>query len=265
MNKRVAILVIASARRPVYVHYIETYWASVIRRTNAELPHISVFLLFEHDVELGRFSHLANNIIQDPTADYDRYCAAEHQTLIVPGILLKTVYALELLQHRYDVFFRTNLSSMLKLSAFDRHVQAKDDLCYSSASVWEDALRQQLEHIGQVGPEQSIKSLAELDGYEGNSFATGSGFFLNQAEARSLVERKERIRYDIVDDVSVGLMFPRCDVLPGFSHIARRDQEMSDLTAGILKSKAAHIRLQHFTLEKARALWDEIGEHEVWE
>lgn len=132
--KRVTILVIASTKQPVNVHYIETCWASVIRRTNADLPHISVFLLFEHHVELDRFSHLANNIIQDPTTDYERFCAAEHQTPSVLGILLKTVYALELLQNRYDVFFRTNLSSMLKLSAFDRFVQARDDLRYSRLS-----------------------------------------------------------------------------------------------------------------------------------
>ncbi len=39
---------------------------------------------------------------------------------------------------------------------------------------------------------------------------------------------------------------------------------MPDLTPGILKSKAVHFRLQHFGLEKAGVLWDEIGEHDVW-
>ena len=262
--KRVAILVIASTRLPVYVHYIETYWTSVIRRTNADLPHLSVFLLFEHDVELGRFGHLENNIIQDPTTDYDRFCPAEHQTPIVPGILLKTVYALELLQNRYDLFFRTNLSSMLKLSAFDRWVQGQKELRYSSPFVWVDALRQQLEQLGQIGPERSIGSLDELENYEGNSFGSGCGFFLNQSEARSLVSRKDRLRFEIADDVSIGLMFPSCDVLPGFTHIARREQELSDLTAGILDTKAVHVRLQHLSLEKARALWDELGDHEFW-
>ena len=88
---------------------------------------------------------------------------------------------------------------------------------------------------------------------------------MNQAaEARSLVERKDRIRFDIVEDVSVGLMFPRCEVLPGFTHIARDEEEMPDPTAGILNSEAIHIRLQHLAPERARALWEEIGEHEVW-
>ena len=63
---------------------------------------------------------------------------------------------------------------------------------------------------------------------------------------------------------SVGLMFPSCDVLPGFTHIAKREQELSDLTAGILNTKSIHVRLQDLPLEKAQALWDEIGEHEIW-
>ena len=87
---------------------------------------------------------------------------------------------------------------------------------------------------------------------------------MNQSEARALVSRKDRLRFDIADDVSVGLMFPFCDVLPGFTHIAREEQELSDLIAGILNTKAVHVRLQHFSLEKARALWGELGEHEIW-
>ena len=257
-----AILIIASTRSPVYVHYIETYWARVIRRTNVDHPHVGVFLLFEHDVELDRFSHLANNVIQDPTADYDRFCPTEHQMPGTPGILLKTVYALELLQNRYDVFFRTNLSSMLKLSAFDRFVQAKDDLRYSSPSV--GTLRKQLVQEGLVGPKRRIRSLDELDGYEGNSFGTGAGYFLSRAEAKSLVERKEHLRFDLVDDISVGLMFPLCECLPGFTKVVRANQETSDLKAEILKSQSIHFKLASFSPEQAGALWDEIGEHEVW-
>ncbi|MEL7060299.1 MAG: hypothetical protein AAGN46_09775 [Acidobacteriota bacterium] len=261
--KRVAILVIASTRSPLYRHYIETFWTRLIRRTNAEFAHVGVFLLFEHDADIDGLEPLANNIIQDPTSDVDRVCPPEHQTLIVPGILLKTIYALELLQNRYDVFFRTNLSSMLKLSAFDRFVQGHD-LRYSSAFVWVDALRQQLEHIGQIGPGRSVESLEELKGYEGNSFASGSGYFLNQAEAKLLIDQKDRIRFDLVDDVSIGLMFPSCDVLPGFAHIARREQSMAERHADILENRAVHVRLQHLELDQAVALWNALGDHELW-
>ncbi|MEM7587715.1 MAG: hypothetical protein AAF560_30285 [Acidobacteriota bacterium] len=79
--KRIAILVIASTRQPVYLHYLKTYWTRLIRRTNAELPHLSVFLLFEHDAELDGLGHLSHNILQDPTSDYGRFCPEEHQTL----------------------------------------------------------------------------------------------------------------------------------------------------------------------------------------
>ncbi|MEM1182083.1 MAG: hypothetical protein AAGM22_27290 [Acidobacteriota bacterium] len=263
-QKRVAILVIASTRSPLYVHYLETYWSSVIRWTNAVYPHISVFLLFEHDVELDRFGGLENHIIQDPTSDYDRHCDPARQTPGIPGILLKTIFALDLLQDRYDVFFRTNLSSMLKLSAFDRFVQEKNDLRYSSAFVWVDALRQQLEQTGQVGPNKRLKTLDELRSYTGNSFASGSGYFLNRSEAKSLLERRDRIRFDLADDISVGLMFRECELLPRFSFIGRRDRTVAELSAGILEHPAVHIRLQHLELTTAKSLWDDLGDHEMW-
>lgn len=262
--KRIAILVIAATNQPVYLHYIKNYWKELVAYTNAEKTHIDVFLLFENATDIDHFSDLEDNIIQDPLSDLDSLCRKEYQTPGIPGILSKTMHALELLQDRYDVFFRTNLSSIIKLTAFDQFVQAKASICYSGAFVWTDSLRQDLLDHGRIGPDQSINSLTDLDDFEGNTFISGSGYFLNASEAESLVRRKTRIRYDIVDDVSVGLMLSKHEHIPGFSLVISPDLPMHNMIASIGGCNACHIRLQHFPLETAVALWKELRQIEIW-
>jgi len=256
--KKIAILVIAATNQPVYIHYIRTHWSEIIRYTNTNTPHIDVFLLFEHDTDISEFQHLEGNIIQDPNADPGLLCPPDYHTRIIPGILGKTIHALELLQGRYDVFFRTNLSSFIDVPAFDRFVQCKNAIGYSGAFVWTDALRDDLLRHNRVGPGKSIKSLSELDEYPGNSFASGCGYFLNREEAQSLVSRKKQIRFDIIDDVSVGLMFDKCEVLSGFSLIVKPQEPPSQIVSRMKKSNAPHIRLEHFPLDKVGALWEEL-------
>jgi len=262
--KKIAILVIAATNQPVYIHYIQTYWSELIRNTNAEKSNIDVFLLFEYGTNLREFEHLEENIIQDQNIDFSLLCDPEYQTLIIPGILSKTIYALEQLQDEYDVFFRTNLSSVIKIPAFQNFVQNKADICYSGAFVWVDALRQDLLHHNRIGADKSIKSMSELDKYQGNTFISGSNYFLNAKEAKSLVKRKRDIRYDIVDDVSVGLMLSRHEVLPGFSLIVSPDKSVEDSINTIRQSNVCHIRLERFPLDCAQALWKELKISDIW-
>lgn len=262
--KRIAVLVIAATHQPVYRHYIETHWTETIRCAGSEKLHIDVFLLFENAVDISGFEHLRDNIIRDPNSDLSALCDKRNNGRGIPGILSKTIYALELLGGGYDVFFRTNLSSIIKLSAFDRFVQAKSAICYSGAFVWVDALRRDLLLHDRVGPGKSIESLSELDEYEGNTFVSGSGFFLNAEEAEILVRRKDELRYDIVDDVAVGLMLSRHEVLPRFTQVVRPGGPVSGMVEAIRKTSACHIRLQHFPLTTARELWTALRGCEVW-
>jgi hypothetical protein len=262
--KRIAILVIAATTQPVYVHYIKTYWTELIRHLKAAKPHIDVFLLFEHDTDLDEFSHLAENIIQDRNSDQEALCSSEFHNSCVPGILSKTMHAFELLQDRYDVFYRTNLSSLIRVPYFDQFVQGRSHIGYSGSWVWTDALREGLELHGRIGPDKSIKSLAELDAYPGNTFISGSGYFLNAAEVKSLVQRKHKIRYDIIDDVAIGLMFSDYELLPDFSVAVFPQDSITEIKSRIRRSSAAHVRLQHFPLDRARDLWEHIESGQLW-
>ena len=262
--RKIAILVIAAVNQPLYVHYIKTYWTELIRYANASLPNIDVYLLLENGTPMDEFRDIRYNIIQDEQSDLSQLCDAKFHTQIIPGVLSKTIYALELLQDRYDVFFRTNLSSLIAISRFDRFVQSLDSIGYSGAWAWVDGLREDLLLHNRIGPDKSIKTLAELDGFEGNTFISGAGYFLGSEEARSLVRRKELIRYDIVDDVAVGLMFGQHETLRDFATIIKPDKSADEILDVLRKSTACHFRLQHFPLSLAEALWSRLQDEPVW-
>ena len=262
--KKIAILVIAAVNQPVYISYIRNYWTSVIQHTNAHTPHIDVFLLLENGTPMREFEAILPNVIVDPNSELDELCPRQFQQLGMPGILSKTIHALDVLKDEYDVFFRTNLSSFIKIAAFDQFIQSKKKIIYSGAWVWADGLRNDLIHHDKIGPTKSIKDLTELDRYDGNTFISGAGYFLNSSEARSLVKRKELIRYDIVDDVSVGLMFSHHEMLPGFARIVTPELSAGEIADLIRASNACHIRLQRFPVLLAEELWLHLRHQAVW-
>jgi len=263
--KKIAILVIAATNQPVYIHYIKTYWTSLIRHLGTTRPHIDVFLLFENSTDLQPFDDLRKHIIQDPRSDFTTLCDPRFQNLIIPGILNKTIHAFELLQDHYDVFFRTNLSSMIRLPYFDQLVQDKPDIRYSGGFVWANSLRENLETNQRIGPDSNIRSLSELDVYPGNTFISGCGYLISAAEVKSLVQRKDEIRYDIVDDVSVGLMLAEHEYLPGFSIAVSPQESIAEIKSRIRASNAPHVRLTRFPLEKAQSLWQHIQNGQLWQ
>lgn len=262
--KRIAVLVIAATHQPLYRHYIYTYWTKLIEYTNAQKPHIDVFLLFEHDMDASGLEHLERNIIVDPNGDLAKLCNPEYHEPGLPGILSKTMYSLELLQDNYDVFFRTNLSSVIRTSAFDRYVQDKNPIIYSGSIVWVNALTDNLLQYDRVGPDRSVKSLSQLDEYCGKTFVSGSAYFMNTREVKSLLEDKSRLRYDLPDDVAVGLMMPNHEVLTDFSVTITADTPVADSIEVIKQSRACHIRVEHFPLHVALALWEEFRCLEIW-
>jgi hypothetical protein len=153
---------------------------------------------------------------------------------------------------------------MVMLSNFDRFVQSSADIGYSGQLVWNDALRASLVAHGLVGPDRSVTDLSELDGYPGNSFISGSGYLLSADDAKSLVERRDRLRYDLPDDVAVGLMFEQHRQLTGFSEVIEPDCSISQMLDRVESTPAAHLRLQHFPVHRAKALWRHVHDRRLW-
>lgn len=262
--KRIAILAIAATNQPLYRHYIASYWTDLIRHVAANVPHIDVYLLNEHGRSTAVFDHIADSVIEDPDPDVSRLVSQQFRTEHSPGILSKTIHAFDVLADRYDVLFRTNLSSMVMLTAFDRFVQSSTDISYSGEFVWRDALRADLLHHGMVGPGRRVADMSELEGYPGNSFVSGSGYLLNADEARSLVARRHQLRYDLPDDVAVGLMFEHHRRLTGFSEVIVAGATITEMLERLETTSAAHVRLQHLPVERAMALWRYVERKGLW-
>jgi hypothetical protein len=261
--RKCAILVIAAQNQEVYVHYINTYWTSLIRYTNAHVPNIDVFLLFEKGSDIKSYSHLSDNIIEDQNSDFNELSIDQKHSLGIPGILSKIVYAFEKLRSSYDVFFRTNLSSMIHMPNFRNFLNRKEKIIYSGSGVWEDSLRSDLIFRKKVGNDQSIKSLEELEDYQGNTFISGSAYFMNAEEVDSLLKQKSKIRYDIIDDVSIGLMMSQHENLKGFTLNLKNDLSIEEISKKLYSENYCHVRLQHFPLYKAQTVWSLISEEQL--
>lgn len=262
--KRIAILVIAATRAAVHRHYLASYWTDLITRSDRRPPHIDVYVLNEHGTDRRPFTHLLDHVIEDPDPNPRRHLPEGFAQSVQPGILSKTIHALDVLGDRYDVFFRTNLSSMLVLGRFDRFVQSTPEVGYSGGWVWADALRADLVKHDRIGPGLSIRSMSELDGYPGNSFVSGSGFFLSADEARYLVDQRDRLRYDVPDDVAIGLMLEQCRNLPDFSESISATTPIQTVLHRISNTSATHIRLEHFPVGRAATVWWYLDRDVLW-
>jgi hypothetical protein len=262
--KRIAIVAIAATNQAVYRHYITTYWTDLIRHTAANVPHIDVYLLTEHGSTTAIYTDIDDHVLEDPDPHVRRLVPPAFRTSNVPGILSKTIHAFDVLGEHYDVFFRTNLSSMVQLSALDHLVQSSADVCYSGGLVWDDALRANLVRYGFVGHGRSVSELAELDGYPGNSFVSGSGFLLSAAEARHLVEQRDWLRFDLPDDVAIGLLLDQPRLLHGFTEIITPELPIAEMLTRLDTTAAAHVRLEHFPVVRAAALWRYVHRQPRW-
>lgn len=262
--KKIAILVIAAQNQPVYQHYLRAFWTHYINHTNEHQPQIDVFLLLQKDSDLKPYYHLSDNVIIDETSDFNGFFDADKGHRVIPGILSKTIYALELLQDKYDLFFRTNLSSMIHTKNFLNLIRSKDRIIYSGQYIWTDALRNDLVVRGRVGPDKSIKTIQELVNYPGNSFISGCAYFLSQIEVKYLITNKHLIRYDIIDDVSIGLMMKEHEYIPNFTLKLLKEYKIDDMILKLKKENYCHVRLQHFPSDVASLLWERLLEYQFW-
>lgn len=264
LMKKTAILVIASTQFETYRIYIEKYWTKMIKYTNDHTPNIKIFLLFDYGSNLDNFSDIKNNIIIDNNNNYNGYSPKGLKCKgFIPGILSKTIYSFKKLQNEYDIFFRTNLSSMVHITNLIKYIE-NHKIIYSGFYVWGNALRRDLQYHKKIGPNKSIQNLDELQGYPGNTFISGSAYFINSQELTSILENEHKIRYDIIDDVSVGLMIKNHESLDRKYHLCIRSSDVDDngddnvynLIKRKIEKGVFHIRLQHFPTKIAYKFHD---------
>ena len=87
-------------------------------------------------------------------------------------------------------------------------------------------------------------------------------YFINSNEVSKVLSFNDKIRYDIVDDVSMGLYLEKSKKLNGFTMIIYKNQDIDIIIDKIVNFKnkgGCHIRVQHFPKEKAQELWEKIS------
>lgn len=132
---------------------------------------------------------------------------------LIPGILHKTVEALSYflsVDSSYSYVWRTNLSSVLDFAGLERYLGTiSSSKCLYSGYVGKILVNDhnayiQKEKGGGLG-ERSSPSF----------FASGAGFLMSRDVALYLVENKEFLRWDLIDDVAIGaLLEPKFGIVP---------------------------------------------------
>ena len=191
---KVLVLVIVSFDKPEYHDMLAVWRERINGRSDVW------FVQCKSDKEW--IGDVINDIL-DPSLK-DRFeLDRENKTLyvrgdecLIPGILHKTVEALSFFPE-YDYVWRTNLSSVLDFAGLERFLSSLNQT---------NGL-----YAGYIG-------LGSLNNGSSTFFASGAGFLMSRDVAMYLVENKEFLRWDLIDDVAIGaLLEPRF----GLMHLER--------------------------------------------
>jgi len=127
-------------------------------------PHITSYFIKYKE-------DLEENIIQNEDTIY-----VKGQESLIPGCLDKTIKSIEHVLNNFDFnfIFRTNLSSVVDLNKLY------------------NLLNNNIEYAGVIGD------------YYGQKFISGAGFLMNRQTCKLLIDNKNKLNYDIIDDVSIG-------------------------------------------------------------
>lgn len=130
---------------------------------------------------------------------------------LIPGILHKTVEALSYflsVDSSYSYVWRTNLSSVLDFAGLERYlgtISSSKALSVGTTSLYSGYVGLgSLNNGSKVNPD-SLSSF----------FASGAGFLMSRDVALYLIENKEFLRWDLIDDVAIGaLLEPKFGIVP---------------------------------------------------
>jgi hypothetical protein len=119
----------------------------------------------------------------------------------------------------YDYVWRTNLSSVLDFEGLEKYL--------SSISLTKSL------YAGYIG-------LGSLNNGSSTFFASGAGFLMSRDVAMYLVENKDFLRWDLIDDVAIGaLLEPRF----GLKHLERCWVQSEDL---VVAEDVFHFRCESY-------------------
>lgn len=221
---RILVLVIASHNKPEYL-LMEQLWLS------RQVPYYCDMWLVHSKSASQWIGDLVNDSDVDPeNVEVDisrRTIYIKQDECLIPGILAKTVKALEHSSLAYDFVWRTNLSSVL-----DFHGLLEFCKSIPSSGFYGG-------YIGQYQHSESNKERArENHGF--SRFASGAGFLMSADVVEYLVMNQALLRWDLIDDVAIGILL---EPIFGLVHIER--QWIQSLDSDIIGS-VFHYRCESY-------------------
>ena len=143
-----------------------------------------------------------NNIESDYKIDNDMLYIKGEETF-VPGILQKTIKAIEICLHfKFTYIVRTNISTVINFKLLNEHL-AKNDINYGGASIYGIPLNYRVPKDGIVD-----------DRYSFINFIAGFAIILSRKMAKLVVEKQKDIDYNVIDDVSFAVFFKKHNIFP---------------------------------------------------
>ena len=139
---------------------------------------------------------------------------------------------------------------MINIRLFEDYIN-NNNIIYSGGLIWGNYLREHLINMNLL----KKNKMKELNSYKGNTFISGSGYFLNKLEIKDILKNKNKIRYDLPDDVSIGLMMSNYKIINNFTTIINSNILTEYKLNKIKNANSITIRLQHLTLNEAEDLW----------
>ncbi len=220
---RILVLVIASHNKPEYLA-MEQLWLNR-QRSNC----CDVWLV--HSKPAGEWvGDIVNDSWTDPEnieVDLGRQTIYVKQSeCLIPGILAKTVKALEWASDHYDYVWRTNLSSVLDFDGLYQYcLNISNNTGFYGGYIGE--YQHSLSEVGNYVPlrEPKVPDVLPLkkEGARGNlwfsRFASGAGFLMSRDVVEYLMENQSLLRWDLIDDVAIGLLL---EPVFGLVHIERQ-------------------------------------------
>ena len=220
--KKLCILVIADIKSNSNNKFlINNLWYDQIESIKNN-PNVDIFLLYERDFNVEDLPKIkSTNYIIDQNTDYNNLIPTylydlngntniptndkKSYAYAIPRILSKTIYALSILQNKYDIFLRTNITTILHIPNIISYIN-NNNIIYSGPRCYDNILRKflYLKHY----------SIEDFKLYKSNTFMGGVFIFINNNEVNHILKNKHLIRYDQADDLAIGLMMKNYNKIP---------------------------------------------------
>jgi hypothetical protein len=139
-----------------------------------------------------------NNNITKPVEEDRNILYIKGKETFIPGILDKTIKAMEYCFNNYDFDYlvRSNISTVIDFKKIPFYKIPLDKIGYASSLIF---------NIQKLDPKSGIINNTLF----GTKFAMGTNIILNKLGFKYILDNKESINMDIIDDVSIGLLMKK--------------------------------------------------------